>query len=102
MEEEAHGGSQNDGVADAQSLDESFLDLGGGLRGAVRVVSGYCWWVQIRMPSSWKSISPRPATVIASGVNNGRGYTDLARNPVTGVLYGTGRGAIRASTSSIR
>ncbi len=36
IEEEVHGGSRNDSIADAQSLADSFLDLGGGIsRGAV-------------------------------------------------------------------
>ena len=92
VEDESHGGSQNDSTLEAQPLDASFLDLGGGSsRGAVLGSVG-ALLVGSNQSAQFLEVDPLTgaATVIADGVNNYRGYTDLARNPVTGLLYGSG------------
>ncbi len=95
LEDESHGGPANDTLLDAQDLDGSFINLttGTAQRGAVvGSVSAPLLLFASNQYGQYLSVdrATGAATVIASGINGGSGYTDLARNPVTGVLYGSG------------
>jgi hypothetical protein len=95
MELENNGGPTNNSLPTAQNIDGSFIDLtaGAAQRGAV---VGHVSAPQLLVGSDQNGRFLRvdpvtgAATVIAASVNGGRGYTDLARNPITGTMYGSG------------
>jgi hypothetical protein len=95
VEDELHGGASNDTLIGAQDIEGSFIDLAGGVakRGAVigNVTAPLALYAS-NQNAQWLEIDPATgaARLIASDVNNGYGYADIARNPVTGVIYGTG------------
>jgi hypothetical protein len=95
LELESNGGGTNDTLLTAQDINGSFIDLTTGTaeRGAVLGrVSAPLLLFGSDQNARYLSVNPvtGAATVVSNGVNNGRGYTDLARNPVTEVLYGSG------------
>ncbi len=95
LDNESHDGPTNDTLPTAQDINGSFIDLttGTAQRGAVLgSVSAPVLLFGSDQNGRYLQVNrlTGEATIIASGVNGGRGYTDLARNPVTGVLYGSG------------
>jgi len=95
LELEAHGGATDDTLATAQDIDGSFINLttGSAQRGAVLgSVSAPILLFGSNQNGQFLIVdrATGASTVVASGVNGGTGYADLARNPVTGVPYGSG------------
>jgi len=98
LEQERYGGAANNSLATAQSIDSSFITLNTGgtssvqpARAAVQGITGQLI-VASNTSAQFLQVDPLTgiATVIASGVNNNNGYTDLAYNPITDLLYGSG------------
>src|SRR5262249_47415277 len=93
VEAEEHSGPTDNTLLTAQDINSSFIDLtpSGAQRGAVLGTVGLNLVASDQNAEFLRvDAATGAATVIAGGVNAGRGYTDLARNPVTGILYGSG------------